>query len=152
MKNTGRKNALDSSVPGEPRIPDHMHFYYINIRIIMNLFDTRTKHYLFLIAIVAIGLFGILTMQLLLAAAIIILAFLGWLTWYYQGTKKEKRAIEQGEGEAVLGAGLITLLAMANMEFIVWGIGLAFIFMIHQSLARIERRMEMLETRNPPPE
>lgn len=118
----------------------------------MNLFDTRTKHYLFLIAIVAIGLFGILTMQLLLAAAIIILAFLGWLTWYYQGTKKEKRAIEQGEGEAVLGAGLITLLAMANMEFIVWGIGLAFIFMIHQSLARIERRMEMLETRNPPPE
>lgn len=118
----------------------------------MDLSGTRTKQYLFLVAIIAIGLVGVVTMQLLLAAGIIVFAFFGWLVWYYRGSKKKENAIEQGEGEAVLGAGLITLLAMANMEFIVWGIGLAFIFMIHQSLVRIERRMEALETRNPPQE
>jgi hypothetical protein len=57
-----------------------------------------------------------------------------------------------GEGEAVLAAGLITLVGLAGMQFIVWAIGLAFIFMVHQSLARIERRMAALEERGLPPQ
>jgi hypothetical protein len=80
----------------------------------------------------------------------LVIAVLGLLGWHYYRNRKTGSAIEQGEGEAVLGAGLITLVAMANMEFIVWGIGLAFIFMIHQSLARIEKRMEALERHDPP--
>jgi hypothetical protein len=116
----------------------------------MNLSGAEKKRALFIIIIAAACLYGIVTMQLLLAIVIIVIAILGLLVWNYLGTKKSETAIEQGEGEAILGAGLITLVAMANMEWVVWGIGLAFIFMVHQSLARIEKRMDALEKRDNP--
>ncbi len=116
----------------------------------MEISGIKTKLALFIVAIAAIGIFGIVTMQLLLATSIIIIAILGLLVWYYIGKNKTESAIEQGEGEAVLGAGLITLVAMANMQWVVWAIGLAFIFMIHQSLSRIEKRINALEKRIPP--
>ncbi|HII98452.1 MAG TPA: hypothetical protein HA272_04130 [Methanoregula sp.] len=116
------------------------------------MYETAYKNrYLVLIAVIGIAaIYGIVTMQLLVALIAVALAVLGVLGWQYLRTRRSETAIEQGEGEAVLAAGLITLVALAGMQFIVWAIGLAFIFMVHQSLARIERRMDALERREPP--
>lgn len=115
--------------------------------------------YLLLIAVIgAAAIYGIVTMQLMVAIIVAVIAVLGIGTWQYLRTRRTKTEVEygkvehgDGEGEAVLAAGLITLVALAGMQFIVWAIGLAFIFMIHQSLARIERRMDALEERGLPP-
>lgn len=109
------------------------------------------NRYLLLIAVIgAAVIYGIVTMQLMVAIIVAVVAIIGIVTWQYLRTRKTETVVEHGEGEAVLAAGLITLVALAGMQFIVWAIGLAFIFMVHQSLARIERRMDALERREPP--
>jgi prepilin signal peptidase PulO-like enzyme (type II secretory pathway) len=113
------------------------------------LFENR---YLLLIAVIgAAAIYGIVTMQLMVAIVVATLAILAIVAWQYLRTRRTETEVEHGEGEAVLAAGLITLVALAGMQFIVWAIGLAFIFMVHQSLARIERRMDALEERGLPP-
>jgi len=114
--------------------------------------DTLYRNrYLILIAVIGIAaIYGIVTMQLLVALIVIALAVLCILGWQYLRTRGSETAIEKSEGEAVLAAGLITMVALAGMQFVVWAIGLAFIFMVHQSLARIERRLDALERREPP--
>jgi Flp pilus assembly protein TadB len=109
------------------------------------------NRYLILIAVTGIAaIYGIVTMQILVALIVIALSLLCILGWQYLRTRRTETEIEKGEGEAVLAAGLITMVALAGMEFIVWAVGLAFLFMVHQSLARIERRLDALERREPP--
>lgn len=115
--------------------------------------DTVSRNrYLLLIAVIGIAaIYGIVTMQLLVALTAIALAGLCILGWQYLRTRGSDTAVGQGEGEAVLAAGLITMVALAGMQFVVWAIGLAFIFMVHQSLARIERRLDAIEEQKTPP-
>lgn len=75
--------------------------------------------------------------------------FLAGLYCYFLRPKPDE---SEGDGEAVLAAGLITLVAAANMEWVVWAISLAFIFIIHQSLGRIAKQISALEKRIPPHE
>lgn len=110
----------------------------------------RTYLLIIIGAIAVAAAFCLLTMQLALGVIIAVTAGLCLLIWYYFRCRQPETLIEKGEGDAVLAAGLITLVATANMEWIVWGIGLAFIFMIHQSLARIENRMDALERQTSP--
>ena len=107
--------------------------------------ELNPTYILIIICVIAVAAaFSLLMMQLALGVIIAIDAGLCLLIWYYFRCRQPETLIEKGEGDAVLAAGLITLVATAKMEWIVWGIGLAFIFMIHQSLTRIEKLIDAL--------
>ena len=111
----------------------------------MMFFQNTKEFVLFVIAVTLAVIFSIITMQIMVGIIIIAIAFLGVPGLRYLRNRNIYADAEPGEGEAVLAAGLITLVALANMQWVVWAVGLAFIFMIHQSLARIEKRMDELE-------
>ncbi|NMB79997.1 MAG: PRA1 family protein [Methanomicrobiales archaeon] len=101
--------------------------------------------------IVFLAVFGLSLVNAALPPALLFAGFIVIVLWYYFQNRGPETERDRAEGEAVLGAGLITFVAVMNMEWIVWAIGLAFLFMIHGSLERIERRLDHLERKIPPP-
>ena len=116
----------------------------------MGFFQGRKEFVLLIVTVTLAVIYSIITMQLLVGVLIIAIAFLGIPGLRYLHNRRDYADAKQGEGEAVLAAGLITLVALANMQWVVWAVGLTFIFMIHQSLARIEKRLAAQDGKVPP--
>jgi hypothetical protein len=114
------------------------------------------KHYLpfmFLI-IAAVAVFGIITMQLLVSLLVII-GILGVILIIEITRRSRLRRGDPArnpeamdEGTAVIAAVIIAFIGVGVSTWLVWVVALAVLFLIQQSLARIERRLDLLEYRD----
>jgi hypothetical protein len=108
----------------------------------------RTKIFVLLAGlIIAIALVGAVTMQLLAAAVAIVLIVAGALLISFLHGRIGVREELPGEGEAIVAAVLFALVGMAVSQWLLWAVALAVLFMIQQSVSRIEKRLDMLENR-----
>lgn len=114
----------------------------------------RAHYLLFMFLIIAaVAIFGIITMQLL-AATLVIMAILG-VTFIIGGARRfrlqggdpARDPDSMDEGSAVIAAVIIAFIGMAMSVWLVWAVALAILFLIQQSLARIERRLGLPEPR-----
>jgi hypothetical protein len=111
------------------------------------------KRYLLIVvlAMAAVAVVGIITMQLFLAALVVVL-ILG-LTVIIQILRKTRQQGTGGsgcfgdmdEGSVVIAAALFAFIGMALSVWVVWAVALAVLFLIQQSLARIEKRMDLIQ-------
>jgi hypothetical protein len=111
------------------------------------------KHYLLvmILTMAAVSIVGAITMQLL-AAGLVILFIVG-VTLVIGGLRKERspvtgcaRSLEtMDEGSVVIAAALLAFAGMALTVWVVWAVALAVLFLIQQSLSRIEHRLDALE-------
>ncbi|MCK9581574.1 MAG: hypothetical protein M0Q92_14160 [Methanoregula sp.] len=105
--------------------------------------------FIFLI-IAAVAVYGIITMQLL-AAALVIMVIIG-VTFILWGARKHRERTgdpardpdSMDEGWAVIAAAIIAFVGLGTNIWLVWVIALAVLFLIQQSLARIERQLDRL--------
>lgn len=105
----------------------------------------ETKYLVLLTAIIAvIGVYGVISMQLLLAVIVIavilaILLLVRFFEKYPSGSRTET------EGEAIVAAALIALVGTMVSQWIVWAAILGVLLITRQSVARIEKRLDVLE-------
>ena len=113
----------------------------------------RTKYLIALVLIIgAVAIVGIITMQLL-AAALVILLIMG-VTFIFVGirtaqNKKLTSGLEtMDEGTMVIAAAIIVFVGMVTSFWLLWLVGFVFLFQIQQSMARVEKRFDILEKRD----
>lgn len=113
----------------------------------------RTKYLIALVLIIgAVAIVGIITMQLL-AAALVILLIMG-VTFIFVGirtaqNKKLTSGLEtMDEGTMVIAAAIIVFVGMVTSFWLLWLVAFVFLFQIQQSMARVEKRFDILEKRD----
>jgi xanthine/uracil permease len=103
----------------------------------------------FIAAGAAAWIYGILTDQIMVALvlfAIIICAAIG--AYLYPRLKEPAREGDWNDDpwSAIIVAAIVAgFCVMIHAEFLLWAVALAALFLIQQSLARIEKRLETLE-------
>jgi hypothetical protein len=98
-----------------------------------------------IIAVVAI--IGMITMQLLAATIVIVLIVAGALLVKFLSGRAELQQELPGEGEAIVAGVIFAVVGQAIGQWLLWAVALAVLFMIHQSLSRMENRLEILGKR-----
>jgi hypothetical protein len=94
--------------------------------------------------IIIIGIIGIATMQLLAAAVVIVLIAVCALLVKFLSGRTELQQELPGEGEAIIAGVIFAVVGPALGQWLLWAVALAVLFMIYQSLSRIEKRLETL--------
>jgi hypothetical protein len=97
--------------------------------------------------IIIIGLIGIATMQLLAGAVLIALIVAGALLVKFLSGRAELQQEIPGEGEAVIAAVLFAVVSPVIGQWLLWAVAFAVLFMIQQSVSRIEKRLDAPEHR-----
>lgn len=99
--------------------------------------------YLILLTIIsaAIAVYGIITMQLLMAALLVGLVVLVGAYIQYRRTPQQPGSPDEGLSTILLAAVIAGIFSLLHLEFLLWAVALAALFLIQQSLARIEKRL-----------
>jgi hypothetical protein len=102
---------------------------------------------MFIAAGAAIGVYGALTQQILLAALLLLLVILGAVGVYIhqRSTPSEPEIWNDGWSAIIAGAAIGYVFSIMHVEYLLWAVAIAALFLIQQSLARIEKRLEKLE-------
>jgi ABC-type glycerol-3-phosphate transport system permease component len=104
------------------------------------------KKYLIILTILAAvtAAYGILSMQVLVAAGLLVLLVLLVLAFYLQvrGEPQYSGLRDDGLSAIIAGALVAGVFAMMHLEVLLWAVALAALFLIEQSLERIEKRLE----------
>jgi hypothetical protein len=97
--------------------------------------------------IIIIGMIGIATMQLLASAVVIVLIVACALLVKFLSGRAELHQELPGEGEAIIAGVLFAVVSPVIGQWLLWAVAFAVLFMIQQSLSRIEKRLETRENR-----
>jgi uncharacterized membrane protein len=97
--------------------------------------------------LLTIAIVGVITMQLLAAGVLIVLVVACALLVKFLSGRAELQQEIPGEGEAIIAAVLFALVGTAVGQWLLWAVAFAALFMIRQSVSRIEKRLDVLEHR-----
>ena len=103
----------------------------------------ETRYLILLTAVIAaIGVYGIVTMQPMVSLVVIalILAILFLIRYFEMHPFGFSPA---SEGEAIVAAALIALVGIIVSPWIVWAAVIAILLLLQQSVARIEKRLDV---------
>jgi len=101
------------------------------------------SRYVVLLAIIgaAVGIYGTVTGQVLVAGLFLGLILLVLLYYHFRTTRRQPGLPDDGWFAIILAAIVAWTCTAMHAEFLLWAVAIAALFLIQQSLARIEKRL-----------
>ncbi|MDD1703487.1 MAG: hypothetical protein LUQ31_10965 [Methanoregula sp.] len=94
----------------------------------------------------AIVIYGCLTLQYIIAGLLLVLLILAALLIHLRSVPQEQHPWNDGWSAIIAGAAVGYVFSTMHAEYILWALAIAALLLIQQSLARIEKRLENLES------